>query len=337
MTLRPMPVRCTIVVILLVAVVAQAWAQALSQAWAQEWPTKPVTMVVAAAADGPIDVLARLIAERMGANLGQQVAVQNVGGSGGITGGQRVAKAAPDGYTTLLGTIATHANPQLLADKPPYNPIGDFVPVALIAEIPLVLVVRTTLPANTFDEFITYAKKNQASMSFGSAGVGSASHLGCVMLQRAMGTTIPHLPYRGTGPAMQDLVAGRLDFLCDIAVTAVPNIKSGSVKALANLSAQRSPVLPDLPTAGERGLPSVEAYTWAALFAPKGTPAPVVARLHAAAVAAMNRPGLRERFEGVAATLVAPERRSSDYLSRFVKSEFEKWGEAVRAGGALPK
>jgi tripartite-type tricarboxylate transporter receptor subunit TctC len=273
----------------------------------------------------------------MGPSLGERVVVQNVGGSGGIAGGQHVAKAAPDGYTTLLGTIATHANPQLLTGKPPYNPVNDFAPVALIAEIPLVLVVRKTLPTNTFEEFVAYAKNNQASMSFGSAGVGSASHLGCVMLQRAMGTTIPHLPYRGTGPAMQDLVAGRLDFLCDIAVTAVPNIKDGGVRALANLSGQRSPVLPDLPTAGERGLPSVEAYTWAALFAPKGTPAPIVAKLHAAAVAAMNRAGLRQQFESVAATLVAPERRSSEYLGRFVKSEFEKWGEAIRAGRALPK
>jgi tripartite-type tricarboxylate transporter receptor subunit TctC len=328
MTLRHLLVRCTIAVVL---------ATVCAQARAQDWPAKPVTMVVAAAADGPIDVLARLIAERMSASLGQRVVIQNVGGSGGIAGGQRVVKAAPDGYTTLLGTIATHANPQLLADKRPYNPIGDFAPVALIAEIPLLLVVRNSLPANTFEEFVAYAKKNQQSMSFGSAGVGSASHLGCVMLQRAMGTTIPHLPYRGTGPAMQDLIAGRLDFLCDIAVTAVPNIKSGSVKALANLSGQRSAVLPDLPTAGERGQPSVEAYTWAALFAPKGTPAPIVAKLHAAAVAAMNRPGLREQFDGVAATLVAPERRSSDYLGRFVKSEFEKWGDAIRAGGALPK
>ena len=182
MTLHQMLVRCTIVAVL---------ATACAQARAQDWPAKPVTVVVAAAADGPIDVLARLIAQRMGPSLGQHVVVQNVGGSGGITGGQRVAKAAPDGYTTLLGTIATHANPQLLTGKPPYNPVDDFAPVALIAEIPLVLVVRKTLPTNTFEEFVAYAKKNQASMSFGSAGVGSASHLGCVMLQRAMGTTIP--------------------------------------------------------------------------------------------------------------------------------------------------
>jgi tripartite-type tricarboxylate transporter receptor subunit TctC len=296
-----------------------------------------VTIVVAAAAGGPIDLLARIMAERMSPSLGQRVVVENVGGSGGISGGQRVMKAEANGYTTLLGTVATHANPQLHTKQPPYNPIADFAPVALIAEIPLVLVVRKTLPANTLEEFVAYARKHQAGMNFGSAGVGSASHLGCVMLQRAMGTTIQHLPYRGTGPAMQDLIGGRLDFICDIAVTAVPNIQAGTVKALANLSAQRSAALPDLPTAAELGLPSVEAYTWAALFVPKGTPAPIIARLQAATVAAMNSAGLREQLASVAATLVAPERRSSDYLAGFVKSEFVKWGEAIRAGGALPK
>jgi len=174
-------------------------------------------------------------------------------------------------------------------------------------------------------------------MNYGSAGVGSAAHLGCVMLDRAMGTNIQHVPYRGTAPAMQDLVAGRLDFLCEIAVTAVQNIKSGTVKGLANLSGQRSAVLPDLPTAAEKGLPSVQAYTWTALFLPKDTPAAIVAKLQAATVEAIDGPGLREQLDALAATLVAPDRRSPEYLGRFVKSEFDKWGEAIRAGGALPK
>ena len=307
------------------------------QAQAQDWPSRPVTMVVAAAAGGPIDVLARIMAERMGPKLGQRVLVENAGGSGGIVGGQRVLKAEPNGYTTLLGTIATHANPQLHTNKPPYDPVTDFAPVALIAEIPLVLVVRKSLPVNTLEEFVGYARKNQGGMNFGSAGVGSASHLGCVMLQRAIGVTIQHLPYRGTAPAMQDLIGGRLDFVCEIAVTAIPNIQAGSVKPLANLSTLRSAALPDLQTASEQGLPSVQACTWAALFAPRGTPAPVIAKLQAATVAAMDSPGLRDQLAGLAATLVAPERRSSEYLAGFVKSEFTKWGEAIRAGGALPK
>jgi tripartite-type tricarboxylate transporter receptor subunit TctC len=306
-------------------------------AGAQDYPNRPVNMVVAAAAGGPIDVFARIMAERMTPALGQRVVIENVGGGGGTVGGLRVVRAAPDGYTTLLGTIATHANPQFLTDKPPYDPVADFTPVGLIAEIPLILIVRKDFPANTFEEFVAYAKANQAKMNYGSAGLGSAAHLGCVMLDRAMGTNITHVAYRGTGPAMQDLVGGRIDFLCEIAVTAVQNIKSGTVKGLANLSNLRSPVLPDLPTAVEKGLPSVQAYTWTAVFAPKGTPEPAVAKLNAATVAAMNGPGLREQLDSLAATLVTPERRSAAYLAGFVKSEFAKWGDAIRAGGAIPK
>ena len=306
-------------------------------AQAQDWPSRPVTVVVAAAAGGPIDVFARIMAERIGAILGQRVVVENVGGGGGTLGGQRVVRAEPDGYTALLGTIATHTNPQLFSDKPLYDPVADFVPVALIAEIPLILITRKDFPANTFEQFVAYAKANQATMNYGSAGVGSASHLGCVMLDQAMGTQIQHVPYRGTAPAMQDLVAGRLDFLCEIAVSAVPSIKSGSVKGLANLSRERSPVLPDLPTAVEKGLPAVQAYTWTALFLPKGTPEPIAARLNAATVQAMNGPGLREQLDNLAATLVAPERRTQAYLLGFVKSEWDKWGSAIRAGGAVPQ
>ena len=252
-----------------------------SAARAQDYPNRPVTLVVAAAAGGPIDVFTRIMAERMSPILGQSVTVENVGGGGGTLGGQRVAKAQPDGYTALLGTIATHTNPQLYGDKPLYDPRTDFVPVALIAEIPLILIVRKDFPANTFEEFVAYAKANQGKLNYGSAGVGSAAHLGCVMLDRALGTNIQHVPYRGTAPAMQDMLAGRIDFLCDIAVTAVQNIKGGTVKGLANLSGQRSAVLPDLPTAAEKGYPSVQAYTWTALFLPKGTPPAVAAKLNA--------------------------------------------------------
>ena len=304
---------------------------------AQDYPNRPVTMVVAAAAGGPIDVFTRIIAERMSPALGQRVTVENVGGGGGTLGGQRVARAAPDGYTTLLGTIATHTNPQLHVEKRLYDPVTDFAPVALIAEIPLILITRKDFPANTFEEFVAYAKANQGKMNYGSAGVGSAAHLGCVMLDQALGTKITHVPYRGTGPAMQDLLAGRLDFLCDIAVTAVQNISSGNVKALANLSNSRSAVLPDLPTAREKGYPSVQAYTWTAVFAPKGTPDAIVAKLNEATIVAMNGPGLKEKLDALAATLVAPERRSAAYLGQFVKDEFAKWVDAIRAGGALPK
>ena len=186
-------------------------------ALAQDYPNRPVSMVVAAAAGGPIDVFTRIMAERMSPIVGQRVIVENVGGGGGTLGGQRVAKAEPDGYSTLLGTVATHANPQLYGATALYDPINDFTPVALIAEIPLVVIVRNDFPANTFHEFMTYVKANPGKLNYGSAGVGSASHLGCVMLDQAMGTSVQHVPYRGTAPAMQDLIGGRIDFLCDIA------------------------------------------------------------------------------------------------------------------------
>jgi tripartite-type tricarboxylate transporter receptor subunit TctC len=298
-------------------------------ALAQDYPNRPVSMVVAAAAGGPIDVFTRIMAERMGPILGQRVIVENVGGGGGTLGGQRVAKAEPDGYTTLLGTVATHANPQLYSDKPLYDPLNDFTPVALIAEIPLVVIVRNDFPANTFQEFMTHAKANPGKLNYGSAGVGSASHLGCVMLDLAMGTNAQHVPYRGTGPAMQDLIGGRIDFLCDIAVTAVPSIKGGTVKGLATLAGRRTAMLPDLPTAAESGLPSLRAYTWTALFLPKGAPQAIAEKLNAATVEAMNGPGLREQLNDLAATLVTPERRTPAYLAGFVKP--------IRSGGAIPK
>jgi len=306
-------------------------------AQAQDYPNRPITMVVAAAAGGPIDVFGRIFAEKLSDKLGQRVVIENIGGGGGTVGGQKVARATPDGYTVLLGTVATHTNPLLFADKPPYDPVADFTPVALVSEIPLVLITRKDFPANTLKEFVAYAKANQGKMNYGSAGVGSAAHLGCVMLDNAMGTNIQHVPYRGTSLAMQDLVSGRLDFLCEIAVTAVQNINAGTVKGIAVLSPNRSPVLPNLPTAAEEGLPSVQAYTWTALFLPKDAPAPIAAKLQKAAAETMDTPGLKDEMEKLAATFVTPERRSSAYLGQFVKDELTKWGNAMRASGVIPK
>ncbi len=302
---------------------------------AQDWPQRPVTMVVSAAAGGPIDVFGRVMAERMGQILGQSVVIENVPGAGGMVGGQRVAKADPDGYTFILGTIATHAHSQLLYRKPLYDAVTDFAPVTLIAEIPLVLIARKDLPANGLEDFVAYAKANQAKMNYGSAGAGSATHLGCALLNGALGTSIQHVPYKGTGPAMQDLTAGRLDFLCEIVVTAVPQIQAGTVKAIATLSRDRSPVLPNLPTAYEKGFKDIQAYTWTALFFPKNTPAPIVAKLRDAAIGTMETPSVREQLQKLGATIVAPDRRTPDYLGRFVKSEIEKWSVPVKASGAV--
>jgi tripartite-type tricarboxylate transporter receptor subunit TctC len=302
---------------------------------AQDWPQRPVSMVVAAAAGGPIDVFGRVMAERMGQLLGQSVVIENVPGAGGMVGGQRVAKADPDGYTTILGTIATHTFSQLLYKKPLYDAVTDFTPVTLVAEIPLVLIVRKDLPVNSLAEFVAYAKANQAKMNFGSAGAGSATHLGCALLNGAIGTRIQHVPYKGTGPAMQDLTAGRLDFLCEIVVTAVPQIAAGNVKAIATLSRDRSPVLPDLPTAYESGFKDIQAYTWTALFAPKGTPAPIVAKLRDAVLKTMETPSVQDQLKKLGATIVSADRRTPDYLGQFVKDELRKWSAPVQASGAV--
>jgi len=301
-------------------------------AHADDYPTRTLTMVVPFAAGGPTDVLGRIMAKGIGDALGQTVIVENVGGAGGMTGGKRVADAKPDGYSMLLGTVGTQAQGQTLYKHPLYNAVTDFTPVALIADVPIALLVRKDLPASNLKEFIAYAKTNQAKMQFGSAGAGSATHLGCVVLNTAMGTNITHIPYKGTGPAMQDLVAGRIDFLCEIVSTAKPQIDAGTVKALAIMTKDRSPVLPNLPTTLEQGL-DAQAYTWNALFLPKGTPADVVKKLHDATVKAMDNPDIKSRLQGLGASIVAPDRRSPEYLGDFVKSEIVKWAAPIKASG----
>jgi tripartite-type tricarboxylate transporter receptor subunit TctC len=299
----------------------------------QDWPTRPVTMVIPFAAGGPTDVLGRVMAERLSQILGKQVVVENVGGAGGMSGSQRVARAEPDGYQFVLGTVGTHAQNQTLYKKPAYQADTDFAPVALIAEVPLVLITRNDLPANSLQEFIAYAKAHQADMTFGSAGAGAATHLGCVLLNSAIGVDVRHVPYRGTGPAMQDLTAGRIDYLCEIVTTAKPQIDGNAVKALATLTKTRSAVLPNLPTADEQGLKNFEAYTWNAFFLPKGTPEAIVRRLHDATVQAMETPEVKQRLEGLGASLVTADRRTPDYLAGFVKSEIEKWAAPIKASG----
>jgi len=304
-----------------------------TSAFAQSYPSRPITMVVPFAAGGPTDVLGRVMAQRMGEVLGQQVIIENIGGAGGMTGSNRVKSAKPDGYTMVVGTVGTHAQNQTLYKKPLYNSVTQFTPVALIAEVPIVLIVRKDLPVKDFKEFVAYAKANQGKMQFGSAGAGSATHLGCVVLNSALGINPTHVPYRGTGPAMQDLVAGRIDYLCEIISTAKPQIDGDKVKALAILTKERSPVLPNLPTALEQGTEGVEAYTWNAIFLPKGVPADIVKKLNEAAVAAMNTPAVKDRLQALGAIVVAPDRRSPEYLGNFVKSEIAKWAVPIKASG----
>ena len=317
----------------LFGMVLAALAGVAAPAAAQDFPNRPVTMIIPFAAGGPTDVLGRIVGARMSDVLGQQVVIENVGGAGGMTGAARVAQSAPDGYTIGLGTVGTHAQGQSLYKKPLYNAATDFTPVALIAEVPIVLIARKDFPAANLKEFVDYSKKNQDKMTFGSAGTGSATHLGCVVLNTAMGTGITHVPYRGTGPAMQDLQGGRIDYLCEIVTTAKPQIDGGTVKALAILTKQRSPALPDLASATEQGL-DVEAYTWNAIFLPKDAPDAIVAKLHDAALAAMHTPTVKDRLQNLGAMIVPDDRATPQYLGGFVKSEIEKWAAPIKASGA---
>jgi tripartite-type tricarboxylate transporter receptor subunit TctC len=299
---------------------------------AQIYPARPMTMIIPFAAGGPTDVLGRVMAQRMSEILGQQIVVENVGGAGGMTGSKRVADAAPDGYSFVLGTVGTHAQSQTMYKKPLYH-ATDFTPVALIAEVPIVLISRRDLPVNDLPEFIAYAKANQTKMQYGSAGAGSATHLGCVLLNYLIGVDITHVPYRGTGPAMQDLQGGRIDYLCEIVSTAKPQIDGGTVKPIAIMTKERSPALPNVLSGLEQGTPNLEAYTWNAIFLPKGAPADVVKQLHDATVEAMKTPAVRERLEALGAVLVPEERATPEYLGQFVTNEIDKWAAPIKASG----
>ena len=302
-------------------------------ATATDWPTRPLTMVIPFAAGGTPDVLGRVLAPRLSELLGQQVVVENVGGAGGMTGANRVARAAPDGDQFVLGTSGTHAVNQTLYKKPLYNAAIDFAPVALVADLPLVLVARKDLPASNLQEFITYAKTNQAKMQYGSPGTGSSPHLACALLNAAIGINVTHIPYRGGGLAMQDLIAGRNDYQCQGTAIAIPQIESKTVKPIAILTRDRSAVLPTLASAHEQGLANFDGGAWSAIFLPKGASAAIVQKLHAAVVETMNTSSVQLGLKNIDANVVTSERRSPEYLREFVVSEIKKWEALIKASG----
>jgi tripartite-type tricarboxylate transporter receptor subunit TctC len=233
----------------------------------------------------------------------------------------------------VLGSMGTHAINQTLYKKPLYNAAADFAPVALIADAAQVLITRKDFPAANLAEFIAHAKANHDKLRFSSGGTGTSTHIACVLLNQIMGVEITHIPYRGGGPAMVDLTAGRIDYMCNIASTAVPAIENRSVKAIATLSRERTPALPDLPTAHEQGLKDFDAYTWNAAFFPKDTPAAIINKLNEALAAVMDMPAFRNRLRGIGLIVVPPERRSAAHLQKFVVSEIEKWSVPIRASG----
>ena len=314
----------------LLAVTLSASLQFVGPASAQDWPTRPVTMVIAFPAGGSTDIFGRIFAPRLSELLGQRVIVENVVGEGAMGGAYRVAKAAPDGYQFVLGHLGTHAQYQTIYKNPLYNAATDFAPVALLVEQPQVLVTRKDLLANDLSEFIAYAKANQAAMQYGSGGANSPTYLNCVLLNTAIGVNVTHVPYRGSGPAVQDLIAGRIDYMCAGLAEVKPQIEGNRIKAVAILAKNRSPVLPNLPSAHEQGLTDFETTIWFAFFLPKGTPPPIVQKLNDATVRAMNTSSVQQRPKELGVTVVAPERRSPEYLQKFVVSEIEKWAPTIR-------
>jgi tripartite-type tricarboxylate transporter receptor subunit TctC len=317
---------CGIRIVLVATVIACGTARA------QDWPARPITMVVPYAAGGPTDVVGRLLAQQMGEIIGRQIIVENVPGAGGMTGASRVAHAKPDGYQVLFGGSGNLVYNQALYKKPLFDSVADFTPVALLTEQSLVLVARKELPANSLEEFKRYVTTNKTA-SFGSAGAGSSTHLGCVMLNLAIGANVTHVPYRGIAAAHQDMIGGRIDYICDFILTASPHIQAGAVKAIAILSPSRSSILPAIPTAGEQGVANLDTANWYGIFLPKGAPSAITQRLHDAAIAALDAPPVRDRLRSLGVEVVAPDRRSPDYLARFLRDDIVKWRAPIKASG----
>jgi tripartite-type tricarboxylate transporter receptor subunit TctC len=306
---------------------------ALSPGEAQEWPTRTITLVVPFTPGGGVDISARLQAQAMGELLGQSVIVENIGGGAGMTAGARVAHAAPDGYTFMIGNTGTHAYNQSLYKKPLYNSVTDFTPVGLVSESPRIINARKDLPVNNLQEFIAWLKANETKAQFGSAGVGTGTHLPCVLFNLAIGVNITHVPYRGAGPVIQDLLGGRIDYMCDTIQTGAQLAKQGTVKPIAVLSANRVAIIPEVPTAAEQGLAGVEASVWNAFFLPKGTPDAIVRRLNAAINTSLENPALRKRLEELGLEIVPPERRTPEYLAKFLPEDIARWAKPIHAAG----
>jgi tripartite-type tricarboxylate transporter receptor subunit TctC len=315
----------------LVVVIALAAAPRLAQS--QDWPTRPMTLVVPFGPGAATDMVGRVLAQQLTEILGPQVLVENIGGAGGMTGSFRVANAAPDGYQFVIGNIGTHAQSQALYKRPLYDAATDFAAVGLTNTGSKILVVRKDLAANNLSEFIAYAKVNQGKMHYGSAGPGSSTHTACMLFNSAIGTSITHVPYRGDSAALEDLIAGRIDYMCEPPSVATQFIQNAAIKAIAVLSLNRLAVLPNLPTAHEQGLKDFEVDAWQGLFFPRKTPEAIVRRLNSALGQALDTAFVRGRFEALGVTTPTPDHRSPEYLARLVSSEIARWTAAFKASG----
>ncbi|MET0429442.1 MAG: tripartite tricarboxylate transporter substrate binding protein [Microvirga sp.] len=297
---------------------------------AQTFPARTITMVVPFAAGGSTDVVARIIAQKMSEGLGQPVIVENVAGAGGSTGAARVSKADPDGYTILMGTVATHALNPLMLKRKPYDAVTDFAPISLLVLVPNVLVVHPSVPAKTVPELIALLKADPTKYNYASSGVGTPLHLSGELFKSMAGVSMQHIAYRGAGPALNDLVAGQVPVMFDNLPSSSEFIRAGTLRGIAVTTKERAPSFPDMPTIAEGGLPGYETYTWNALFAPPGTPKAVVDRLNAEALKAVKDPSVQEKLKTFSATVVGS---TPEALAEHVKAEIAKWTPVVKEAG----
>ena len=303
---------------------------AATTAFAQPFPSKPTKMIVPYPPGGSADILARAIGAKVGEALGQPVVIDNRPGAGTIIGTEATAKSAPDGYTFMLGTVSSHAINPALNPKLPFDPVKDFTPLSLVASIPFAMIVHPSVPARSVQEFIALAKARPGQINYSSAGNGTSNHLAGELLKSMAGIDLVHVPYKGSAPALNDLVAGQVSLMFDLVLTAAPHIKSGAARGLAVTGAQRSPVLPGLPTVAESGLPDYEVSAWFGIFAPAGLPQPVAQRLNAEFVKVMQQPDLKQRLAGLGAD---PLTSTPEQFSSYLRSEIDKWAKVVKASG----
>ncbi|QWW67153.1 tripartite tricarboxylate transporter substrate binding protein [Rhizobium sp. WYJ-E13] len=301
-------------------------ATAGTAALAQSFPDRSITMVVPFAAGGSTDVVARIVAQKMSDDLGQQVIVQNVAGAGGNLGAGNVARAEPDGYTILMGTVATHALNPLILKSTPYDAEKDFAPISLLVIVPNVLVVNPELPAKNVQELIALLKADPDKYSYASSGNGTPLHLSGELFKSMAGVDMQHIPYKGAGPALNDVIGNQVPIMFDNLPSSSSHIKAGTLRALAVTTAERAPSFPDVPTIAESGISGYETYTWNALFAPANTPPDVVSRLNAAANKALTDPAVAERMKEFSATIVGS---TPEELGAHVKAELAKWKPVV--------
>jgi tripartite-type tricarboxylate transporter receptor subunit TctC len=301
-------------------------------AGAQEYPSRTITLTVPFAAGGPTDTVARLVAQSMTKTLGQTVIIENTGGAGGTIGVEKVARAKPDGYTLLLMHIGIATAPSLYRNLR-FDPQKDLEPIGLITDVPMTFIAKKDFPPKDMKELITYVKANKDKVTYANAGVGAASHLCGMLFMTAIQTDLTTVPYKGTGPAMTDLIGGQVDFMCDQTTNTTPQIKGGKVKAYAVTTRKRVPSLPDLPTVEEAGLKGFEVAVWHGMWAPAGTPKPAIAKLNAALKAALKDPGVVSKFAELGTEPVPQERATPEVLRAFLKSEIDKWAPIIKKAG----